>query len=92
MQHIASFLSKVVAVMDAGNWTDWHYQCKFLWVDEHPGKNISAAEFAPQSHNWLDPAGWTLGSLQANVMRDCIDDMNRIVLNVLWNMLCNRRD
>lgn len=76
----------------AGNWTDWHYQCKFHWYNEHPERNMSATEFAPHSHNWLDPAGWTLGGLQANVRRDCIDDMNRVVVQMLFNMMCNSRD
>jgi hypothetical protein len=74
-----------------GNWTDWHYSCKFSWVDEHEGRNLTAEEWAPHSNGWLDPSGWMLGGLQPNVRRDCIDDMNLTVLQILFNMLCNQR-
>lgn len=75
-----------------GNWTDWHYMCKFVWYAEEPEHNVTAAELAPRSHTWLDPGGWTLGDLNTNWPRDCIDDMNRVVLQLLFNDLCNRRD
>lgn len=75
-----------------GNWTDWHYSCKFNWYQEQPDVNATAAELASESSNWLDPGGWTLGSLQPNDRRDCVDDMNRMVLQILFNMICNQRD
>ncbi len=77
----------------AGNWTDWHYSCKFQWHHDLPrGVNETGAEIAQQSSNWIDPGGYTLGSLQANDRLDCVDDMNRMVLQVLFNLLCNKRD
>lgn len=76
-----------------GNWTDWHYSCKFQWYHDLPrGVNETGAEIAQQSSNWIDPGGYTLGSLHANDRLDCVDDMNRMVLQVLFNLLCNKRD
>ncbi len=45
------------AATTAGNWTDWHYSCKFNWYQEQPDLNATAAELAPESANWLDPGG-----------------------------------
>lgn len=90
VQHTSEVANEHVA--RTGNWTDWHYTCKFGWYPEEPDTNVTAAELAPRSHTWLDPGGWTLGSLQADLRRNCIDDMNRMVLQLLFNDLCNRRD
>ena len=42
----------------------------------------SAAEAAPTSDRWLDPSGYPLGALNPNEALNCVDDINRVVLQV----------
>ena len=37
---------------------------------------------------WLDPSGYTLGNLNPNEALDCVDDMNRVVLQARPHLPC----
>ena len=48
----------------------------------------SAAEQAPTSNRWMDPGGYWLGALNPNEALNCVDDMNRVLLQVIMRACC----
>ena len=55
--------------------------CKLDWID--PGINLTAAERAEEHNGWIDTGGWLAGDIHPNRGRDCVDDLNRQLLQVL---------
>lgn len=45
--------------------------------------NMSVAEQAKAHNGWLDSGGWLAGPITPNRARDCVDDMNR----TLWQVM-----
>lgn len=46
-------------------------------------EKVSAEAQAPTSDRWMDPGGYALGALNPNEALNCVDDINRMLLQVL---------
>ena len=45
-------------------------------------ERVSAEAQGPTSDRWMDPGGYPLGALNPNEALNCVDDMNRVLLQV----------
>lgn len=58
--------------------------CRILWNEPPENQmNMSVAEQAKAHNGWLDSGGWLAGPITPNRARDCVDDMNR----TLWQVI-----